>query len=87
MILFPFGPPLASRAKWPGNPWAGGPFAMGKTGEGLALVAIASMGGFRRAGGAGWWGIRSESMLGSRDFDFEGRGGARLTRKGDSAVA
>jgi hypothetical protein len=87
MILFPFGPPLASPAKRPGNPWAGGPFAMGKTGEGLALAATAGMGSFRRAGGTGWWGIRSESMLGSRGFDFEGRGGERLTRKGDSAVA
>jgi hypothetical protein len=60
---------------------------MGKIGEGLALAATAGMGGFRRAGGAGWWGIRSESMLGSRGFDFEDRGGARLTKKGDSTVA
>jgi hypothetical protein len=60
---------------------------MGKTGEGLALAATAGTGGFRRAGGTGWWGIRSESMLGSRGFDFEGRGGVRLTRKGDSTVA
>jgi hypothetical protein len=78
---------LASPAKRPGNPWAGGPFAMGKTGEGLALAATVGTGSFWQAGGAGWWGIRSESMLGSPGFDFEGRGRVRLTMKGDSTVA
>jgi hypothetical protein len=85
--MFPFGPPLANPAKRPGNPWAGDPFATGKIREGLALAATAGTGGFRRVGGAGWWGIWLESMLGSRGFNFEGRGGARLTRKGDSMVA
>jgi hypothetical protein len=46
MVLFPFGPPLAGPAKRPGNPWAGCPFAMGKTREGLALAATGSAGGF-----------------------------------------
>jgi hypothetical protein len=51
-----FGPPLAGPAKRPSNPWVGGPFATGKTGEGLALAATGGMGGFsvsRRCGVAG----------------------------------
>jgi hypothetical protein len=44
--MFPFGPPLAGLAKRPSNPWAGGPFAMGKTGEGLPLAATDGAGGF-----------------------------------------
>jgi hypothetical protein len=76
-VLFPFGPPLAGPAKQPSNPWASGPFATGKTGEGLALAAT---------GGVGWRGIKSESMLGSWGFDLEGRSRARFTGKGGSIV-